>query len=262
MPGEPPIRRPPSWAWLAVAATLAVQIPYPLVDGTSRAALTIISVLTVLTASVLHAAATRGPRWTAAYLVSTVGTGLAVETLGVHTGVPFGRYAYGGSLGPRVFGVAAVVPLAWAMMAYPAYVLARRHEHAPYRAALLGGLVLATWDLFLDPQMVAAGHWTWSASGPALNGIPLTNFLGWLLVGTVLTGVLLALPDRHRHERRDEAIPLALLGWTYLSSVLANAAFFGRPGVAVTGGLAMGAVLATGLRTWRGDRRDVPQGDP
>jgi putative membrane protein len=233
---------------------VAVQIPYPLASGTARAALTVATVVLFLAASTVHAAATRGRAWTAGFLAVAVGGGLAVETLGVHTGVPFGRYAYGASLGPRLFGVSAVVPLAWAMMAYPAYVLVRRHQWAPDLAAVLGGLVLATWDLFLDPQMVAAGHWRWFGTGPALNGIPVTNFLGWLLVGTVLTGALLALPDPGRWERRDERIPLALLAWTYLSSVLANLAFFGRPGVAALGGAAMGAVLAVALRPWRADR--------
>ncbi|CAJ60819.1 MULTISPECIES: bisanhydrobacterioruberin hydratase CruF [Frankia] len=243
-------------------ATVAVQIPYPLVSGAARSALAVVTVLLFFVASTAHALATRGPLWTAGFLAVTVGGGLAVETVGVHTGVPFGRYAYAGSLGPRLCGVAVVVPLAWAMMAYPTYVLVRRHRRAPVRAAVLGGLVLATWDLFLDPQMVTAGHWHWLGGGPALNGIPLTNFLGWLVVGTVMTAILLALPDptdgpRHgrRSDRGDERIPLTLLAWTYLSSVLANLAFFGEPGVAVTGGVAMGVVLAVALRPWRAERR-------
>ncbi|WP_035922898.1 bisanhydrobacterioruberin hydratase CruF [Frankia sp. QA3] len=235
-------------------ATVAVQIPYPLVGSTGRSALAVASVLFFVIASTAHALATRGLLWTAGFVVVAVGGGLAVETLGVHTGVPFGRYVYAGSLGPRLFGVAAVVPLAWAMMAYPAYVLVRRHRRAPVRAAVLGGLVLATWDLFLDPQMVTAGHWRWLGGGPALNGIPLTNFLGWLLVGTAMTAALLALPDPARRARRDERIPLTLLAWTYLSSVLANLAFFGEPDVAVVGGVAMGAVLAVTLLPWRADR--------
>ncbi|MCK9896932.1 bisanhydrobacterioruberin hydratase CruF [Frankia sp. AgB32] len=241
--------------WLLAIGVVATQIPYPLVDGTARVALTAATVVLFFLASTTHAAATRGPAWAAGFVVVAVGGGLAVETLGVHTGVPFGRYVYGSSLGPRLFGVSIVVPLAWAMMAYPAYVLVRRHQRAPDRAAVLGGLVLATWDLFLDPQMVAAGHWRWNATGPALNGIPVTNFLGWLLVGTLLTGVLLALPDPGRAEPRDERIPLTLLAWTYLSSVLANAVFFVRPGVAALGGAAMGAVLLAGLRPWRSDQR-------
>jgi len=29
---------------------------------------------------------------------------------------------------------------------------------------------LAAWDLFLDPQMVSAGHWTWLDTSPVLTG--------------------------------------------------------------------------------------------
>ncbi len=47
--------------------------------------------------------------------------------------------------------------------------------------------------------------------------------------------------------------------WTYVSSVLANAAFFGRPWVALAGGIAMGAVAipygVPVLRSWRPARR-------
>jgi putative membrane protein len=50
----------------------------------------------------------------------------------------------------------------------------------------------------------------------------------------------------------DDRLPFVLLGWTYFSSVLANLVFFGRPAVALAGGLGMGAVLASGvLRTAR-----------
>ena len=52
-------------------------------------------------------------------------------------------------------GVPLIVPLAWTMMAYPALLVGRRIG-AP---VLAGAAALASWDLFLDPQMVAAGHW-------------------------------------------------------------------------------------------------------
>ncbi len=98
--------------------------------------------------------------------------GLAAEAVGVATGVPFGRYAYAGTLGPQLLGVPVLVPLAWTMMAYPALLLGRRLGRAAARRsasggrAVLGGATLAAWDLFLDPQMVAAGHWTWAHPRP------------------------------------------------------------------------------------------------
>ncbi|MCM3886423.1 bisanhydrobacterioruberin hydratase CruF [Frankia sp. R82] len=249
--------------WPLVVATVAAQIAYPVLPDRALDALTVIIVVLFFLASATHAATSRGWVWTTGYLAIAVGGGLAVEILGVHTGIPFGHYTYGASLGPHVLGVVMVIPLAWAMMAYPAYVLVRRHRRAPGRAAVVGGLILAAWDLFLDPQMVDAGHWTWApGGGPALNGIPISNFLGWLLVGTVMTGVLLALPERDRSPGPEpgsgsgsgsDRAPLVLLAWTYLSSVLANLSFFGRPGVAAIGGAAMGAALLLALRRWRCD---------
>jgi putative membrane protein len=40
----------------------------------------------------------------------------------------------------------------------------------------------------------------------------------------------------------DDALPLALYLWTYVGSVVAHAIFLRRPGVALSGGVAMGTV--------------------
>jgi putative membrane protein len=253
--------------WLLAGVTVAVQVPYPLTTGPARAALTVASVVAFFAASAAHAALTRGPGWTAAFLAGTLGGALAAEAVGVHTGWPFGRYTYGSTLGPRVFGVPVVVPLAWAMTAYPALLLGRRWAAATARGrrgravtALAGGATLTGWDLFLDPQMVAEGHWSWASEGPALNGIPWTNAAGWLLVGTALTAWATLLPDDAGTAHPAGAAggapgaaragaapavdtPTVLLGWTYASSVLANLAFFGRPGVALAGAVGMGLPL-------------------
>jgi len=76
------------------------------------------------------------------------------------------------------------------------------------------------------------------ASLPGSPGIPLSNTLGWLAVGVAMLGVLQALPRR----RADDRQPYALFLWTYASSVLAFAVFFGRPLVALVGGIGMGLV--------------------
>ena len=116
--------------------------------------------------------------------------GFVVEAVGTHTGFPFGRYAYDNSLGTRLLRVPLVIPLAWTMMAWPALAAARRLVEQPALVAVVGGWALASWDLFLDPQMVAAGHWHWAHTSPGLQGIPLTNYVGWLAVSIVLMAIL------------------------------------------------------------------------
>ena len=236
---------------LAALVVLA-QIAYPLTRGEPLRLLTIAIVLLFACASVTHAAATRGTGWALGLLGIAGGIGLLAEAVGVRTGVPFGRYAYAGTLGPQLLDVPVIVPLAWVMMAYPCLLLGRRlardvrHPLAARAAvAATGGTTLAAWDLFLDPQMVAAGHWTWAFPTPALPGvpgIPLTNYAGWLLVALVMVAALDALLARDGTPR--QGVPAALLAWTWIGSTVGNAVFFDRPWVAVWGGLAMAVFSA------------------
>jgi uncharacterized membrane protein len=225
---------------LAVAAVL-LQVAYPLVHGQARDSLTVLTVAVFAAASVGHAAVHRGAGWAAAYTVLTAGTGLVAEAVGTATGVPFGRYSYTGSLGWQLLDVPVVVPLAWAMFGYPCLLVGQRLAGTRLGATVVGAWALASWDLFLDPQMVEAGHWRWADVELSLPGspeIPVSNLLGWVLVATVMLALLQLLPRRDA----DDRVPAALFLWTYASSVLAFAVFFGRPLVALVGGVAMGLV--------------------
>jgi uncharacterized membrane protein len=198
------------------------------VSGHARDVLTVVTVVAFFLASVVHALVHRGPRWTALFVLVTTGTGLLAESLGTSTGFPFGQYDYAGSLGWKLLAVPVVIPLAWAMMAYPCLLVGQRLARSELGAAAVGGFALASWDLFLDPQMVEAGHWTWTdvqLALPGSPGIPVSNYLGWLLVAVLMVGALQLLPRR----QADDRVPAALFLWTYGSSVLANAVFFGRP---------------------------------
>ncbi|MGB9377188.1 MAG: carotenoid biosynthesis protein [Mycobacteriales bacterium] len=249
--GEPARRL----AVVLAAATVLAQIAYPLVGGTARSALTVATVVVFFLASVTHALATRGPAWTAILVAVSAGGGLLAEAIGVATGWPFGSYVYAGSLGPEVFGVPMVIPLAWTMMAYPALVVAARLTRGLIRRGLLAGYALASWDLFLDPQMVDAGHWRWVDPSPALPGVPhvpVGNYLGWLgvavlmclLMCLLMCTVMALLPVRPPRSAGSggDGVPMALYLWTYFSSLLAHAAFFGLAGSALWGGVAMGLV--------------------
>jgi uncharacterized membrane protein len=235
----PPLGRLLPWA--LVGATVLVQIVYPLMPDTLRTEVTVTSVLVFCAATLTDAARVHGVRGPVVLLAVAGGGGLLVEAVGVHTGVPFGSYAYTGDLGAAVLGVPVVVPLAWTMMAWPALVVGRTLARR-LPVALIGGAALAAWDLFLDPQMVDAGHWTWAHPDPGLPlvpGVPLTNYAGWLVVSVVMVGVLDRLLPRHSGPSGPAA---ALYLWTYGSSVLAHVVFFGRPGSALVGGLVMGAL--------------------
>lgn len=241
------LRRVP--ACLAVATVLA-QIAFPLLDGGAQHVLTMVTVTLFFAASVTHALIWRGAGWTLVLVVVTAGSGLLVESVGVALDVPFGAYRYTDTLRPQVLGVPWVIPLAWTMVAYPALLVARRVTRAPVAGTVLAAAALATWDLFLDPQMVDAGHWVWEGGGPALLGIPLTNYVGWAVTALVVMGLLRALlpPEPGQAATTDDRVPIALYLWTYGGSVLAHAVFLDLPGSALVGGVGMGVVVALYVR--------------
>jgi uncharacterized membrane protein len=229
--------------WLLALAVVGLEIGYALTAGARRRDITIAVVIVFFLASTIHALAWRGFWWTLGFLIVAVGGGLAIEAVGVRKGWPFGDYTYAvDRLGPTVLHVPVLIPLAWAMLAYPALIVARRLSTGLLTTPLLGAVALASWDLFLDPMMTAEGFWKFSDPSPALHnvpGVPISNYLGWALAAFAMMLLLDRLPRRSASDG-----PMAFLYvWTYLSSVVGNAFFFDRPWVAGYGGVAMGIIV-------------------
>ena len=92
---------------------------------------------------------------------------------------------------------------------------------------LLSSLAFTAWDLFLDPQMVGWGFWAWETPG-LYFGIPLSNYLGWIIVSAMIT--LVANP-------KDLPVgPLALVYvLTWLLQTIGQGIFWSQPGPAIVG---------------------------
>jgi len=223
--------------WAALGALILIQICYPLTSGSTRAALTVLTVFIGYIISVGHAVLTRGARTALALITTATLGGFAVEAVGVATGFPFGAYDYSGELGPKLLGVPLIIPLAWTWMAWPAWIAAGHLSSTAGGRIAIGAVGLATWDLFLDPQMVAAGYWRWST-----GDVPVRNYLAWLLVAAAMMALLQLLTGAQRQPVRVDAPVLVLYLWTYASSVLAHAVFLDLPRSALIGGLGMGLV--------------------
>jgi len=232
--GDPPIAA-------LVLAAVGLQLAYPLTHGTARDELTVATVIVVATASVGHATWSHGRRGLAGCVVAAT-VGFAAELVGVHSGIPFGDYTYSATLGVRPGGVPIIAGLAWTMLAWPAALVARRLASSTAVRVVIGGWALASWDLFLDPQMVAAGHWRWADPDPHLPGVPgvpLTNYAGWLLVSMVIS---LAIQGILNTSTGDDRWMMGLYLWTYVSSIVGLLAFLHLQAAALWGALAMGVV--------------------
>ena len=140
--------------WALAAATILAQILWPLAHGQTRQTLTLVTVVLFFLTSASHAVLRRGWLWAAGWFAASAGIGLLAEILGVHTGLPFGSYTYADTLGPKFAGVPVVIPLAWAMMSYPALLVGRLLARGPLTTPIVAAGALA---LAHDEAVVHAG---------------------------------------------------------------------------------------------------------
>ncbi|MEN9716028.1 MAG: hypothetical protein RLZZ483_3 [Actinomycetota bacterium] len=234
-------------AVIAASATVLANILWALASGGTRDALTIIGVLAFATASGLHAYAAYGRKFLVQFASVALIATFVIEVLGVATSFPFGTYEYDAQrLGLSVAGVPLLIPFAWFMMLYPSWLISRDLFKSKYLAIPTGALLMSTWDLYLDPQMVNEGYWVWFIDGTATKVIPLTNFFGWFLSTAVIFALLSFVLKPNRSEVSN-ATPYALVLWVWLGSFLVNivpvSPFFNQPAVAVSGVIGMGIVL-------------------
>jgi uncharacterized membrane protein len=213
--------------------------------------------------SLSHAIYTLGLRHALAFLAVATVISLVFEAVGVATGAIYGPYHYTGSLGPKLFQVPVVVPMAWFMVIYPSYALANYladgcvvSRPKPGLARLAGlaalsAMLMTAWDLAVDPQMVMYGHWVWHVEG-AVFGIPARNYVGWLATTLVVYAAYRALEARWPPRPLGIAsptfdrLPMFVYGMLAVGYAIGYT-LLGRPELAVVAFFAMGTPCLAAL---------------
>ena len=116
--------------------------------------------------------------------------GYVIEGFGVATGLPYGSFFYGEALGPKLFGLAPyILPVSYVPLVIGA--VAATGSRGILSWILKSALLLTLIDGVLDPGAASLGFWVWPEGGP-YYGVPVSNYLGWLLSGALGSFLLLA----------------------------------------------------------------------
>ena len=119
------------------------------------------------------------------------------EFASTRIGIPFGLYHYTGSTRGQELYVANVPfmdSLSFVFLAYAAFCLARAtlrvRPRSRWALATLAGFLMMLLDVVIDPLAVRGDRWFlgrifYYADGGMYFGVPLSNFVGWWLVGAV-----------------------------------------------------------------------------
>ena len=229
-------------------------------------------------AGLLHCAARFGVRTAVGVFAAAFSISLSAELLGTGTGYPFGPYSYTSQLGWKFFDLVPFnIPTSWFYMLYCSLAIVgrvatpREDGRGKWAWAVAAGFILTAWDVSMDPAMVKTTHWLWHLAPEAQQttlervfvsdvfyGMPLSNWLGWLLTGIIVARVMLAIvpPVRWTREVSPSRFPLVL----YAVNGVLPIAICIRHGLTwawVLGTLAMGVPLALALRARRDQRAET-----
>ena len=146
-------------------------------------------------------------------IAALVAYAYGIELLGVATGWPYGQFEYLVDLGPMLFGrVPLGLPVFFLPLVLNSYLLcllllggAARNRFVRLVAVIVTVLLV---DVVLDPAAVAIGFWSYS--GGIFYGVPLSNYLGWVLSATVSVIVFDLSFDRARLTHRLESCAFML----------------------------------------------------
>ncbi|MBL0172830.1 MAG: carotenoid biosynthesis protein [Gemmatimonadaceae bacterium] len=256
---------PPYPAWLQTPTNQAVMRIGYTYGGQTTVVLGAIAGFAFLASAV--GVARSGLVFAAAFTLS-----LSAELAGTGTGFPFGAYGYSDQLGYKIAGLVPFnIPTSWFYMLVASLAIcgrflpAKDDSRSKWWWALVGGLVLTAWDVSMDPAMVKTTHWLWfvpdlsQASAfaqfigtPFYFGMPLTNWLGWLLTGVLVARTMLALVPPSMWARALAPSPLPLMLYA-VNGLLPLAICFAQDMVlaGVLGTLAMGWPLIAAVHARR-----------
>jgi uncharacterized membrane protein len=138
-------------------------------------------------------------------------SGFFIEVLGVHTGVIFGKYWYGETLGTQLWNVPLVIGANWLLLVYCSSISTQRlffynqnkyTSFSTFIQSLLAAILMVLLDLLIEPVAIRLDFWHWQN-----EQIPAQNFQAWFLIAFVLNYVFLKM----KFIKNNSLAPLLLV---------------------------------------------------
>jgi len=104
-------------------------------------------------------------------------SGFVIESVGVNTGLIFGEYIYGGTLGFQIFETPLIIGMNWLFLVYVSSSLTERLNSGRFISFLLPPVLMVVYDLVLEQVAPDLGMWNWKN-----EVIPLQNYIAWFVV--------------------------------------------------------------------------------
>jgi len=145
---------------------------------------------------------------------------LLIEYIGLTTGMPYGFFSYNPSIPNQIQHILPwTVGFSYIPLLYGAVGFAYYFSKKPFQVLLLSVTFLLIIDIIIDPAAVSIGMWKYMVDG-WYYGVPLQNFIGWIISGTITSSILMILMRSYPKDRTiklTHSFFISLLLWVCIS---------------------------------------------
>ena len=178
-----------SWVivWLMAVFTIVTSVWTSLIPG---GLVGIINTVLLVAFALVHGIAVYGGRTMFWLIVVCLVVSNVAENVSIVTGFPFGHYHYTDVLGVKLFLVPVTIGGAYFGAGYLAWTVALAllgragaalDGFSRWAVPLVAAVLMTSWDFMLDPTASTIDKWWIWEQGGGFFGVPLSNYLGWLL---------------------------------------------------------------------------------
>ena len=111
------------------------------------------------------------------WFVLTYAATFLIEAAGVKTGMIFGSYQYGDTLGLKVLDVPLIIGFNWVIVILGAVIFAEKFSGNIFVISLLAAVFAVLFDVILEPVAIQLNYWRWEG-----DAIPLQNYFAWFVI--------------------------------------------------------------------------------
>lgn len=115
-------------------------------------------------------------RKTKIWLIIVYFSTFIIEIIGVQTGLIFGDYEYGKTLGISVLNVPLIIGINWVILILAAVSISSVIKD-PIPKILMAGILTVALDMLIEPIAIELDYWTWGG-----GEIPLQNYIAWFII--------------------------------------------------------------------------------
>lgn len=122
-------------------------------------------------------------RWNFSFIASGIMVflfGFFLEVIGVKTGIIFGNYWYGKTLGLKWLEVPVVIGLNWFLLVYLISTVFYKVKNI-FAFGLISAAAMTLLDIFIEPVAMKLDFWQWQN-----DSIPFQNYVAWFFISFFL----------------------------------------------------------------------------